>query len=1055
VVGIVAVTELRDQLQTALGSGYRIEKELGGGGMSRVFLAEEIRLGRRVVVKVLPPDMAAGVNVERFRREIRVAAQLQHPHIVPLLTAGASGDLLYYMMPFIEGESLRARLASQGEMPVDEALAILRDVLDALAYAHRRSVVHRDIKPDNVLVSEGHAMITDFGVAKAVIGSIGGQSLTSVGVALGTPHYMPPEQVAADPSIDHRADVYSAGVLVYEMLCGRPPFAGRSPAAVMAAHVTQTPGPCTAYRPVVSDALNALVMRCLEKDPAARWQSADELLPHVTAMLASTGAARLTGSALDYEAIARRAHPVRVALLFGFGSIAVLALVYTLVLALGLPDWVFPAAIALLAMGLPIMLTTGVFERRRALQRRRVGSRPAAAVSSEKGVRALFTWRRALLGGGLASAALAVATGGYMAMRQLGIGPYGTLMARGAIAERDLLMVTDFANRTADSSLGPSITEALRIDLGQSSAVRVLDAAATADALQRMNRDPSAVVRGAIARELAQREGVAALVSGEISALGRGYILSARVESAADGVELVALRESAADDASIIGAVDELSARLRERLGESLKSIRASEPLAQVTTGSLEALRRYTQASRFLSRADYTGAIPLLEAGIAIDSTFAMAHRKLSVSFYNTGAARSRTIAAARAAFRYRHRLPPTERYLADAYYYAQVEPDHRKEIAAYLSVLELDPHDLAALNNLANRYNRLRRYGEAEQMATRAIAVDDAAPFYGNALRAQVAQGKFAAAETTLARFAARLPGSANVLRAHAELATVMGDFSAAAIFFDSLVRGGQGAARIAGYDGLADLALMRGRLVEAEGFRRRAMAANEARAVPAAYVDGALSLAYVQLRHRTDPQAALKEVDAALSRHPLPVMPAADRPYTELAAFYADAGRPDLAAQMMSEYRREVDEALRRAAPGALSAAGSIQLATGRLRDALVTFRRLRELPVPGTEGGPLEESSRLAEAYDRLGETDSALASYERFATTPFLSFGGRRPLLLAPTYRRLGELYEQRGDRDKAAEFYGKFIELWKDADPELQPMVQEVKPRMARLAGERS
>jgi tetratricopeptide (TPR) repeat protein len=197
------------------------------------------------------------------------------------------------------------------------------------------------------------------------------------------------------------------------------------------------------------------------------------------------------------------------------------------------------------------------------------------------------------------------------------------------------------------------------------------------------------------------------------------------------------------------------------------------------------------------------------------------------------------------------------------------------------------------------------------------------------------------------------------------------------------------------------------------------------------------------------------LKEVDAALSRHPLPVMPAADRPYTELAAFYADAGRPDLAAQMMSEYRREVDEALRRAAPGALSAAGSIQLATGRLRDALVTFRRLRELPVPGTEGGPLEESSRLAEAYDRLGETDSALASYERFATTPFLSFGGRRPLLLAPTYRRLGELYEQRGDRDKAAEFYGKFIELWKDADPELQPMVQEVKPRMARLAGERS
>ena len=223
------MTEFSDRVQTAVGTAYRIEKELGGGGMSRVFLAEETGLERKVVVKVLPPEMAAGVNAERFRREILLAAKLQHPHIVPLLTAGANADLLYYVMPFIQGESLRARLAREGELPVGQAARILRDVADALAYAHRQGVVHRDIKPDNVMLADGHAVVTDFGVAKAVESSTGESSLTSLGVALGTPAYMSPEQAAADPHVDHRADIYAVGAMAYEMLTGRPPFTGATP----------------------------------------------------------------------------------------------------------------------------------------------------------------------------------------------------------------------------------------------------------------------------------------------------------------------------------------------------------------------------------------------------------------------------------------------------------------------------------------------------------------------------------------------------------------------------------------------------------------------------------------------------------------------------------------------------------------------------------------------------------------------------------------------------------------------------------------------------------
>ena len=246
--------------------------------MSRVFVAEETSLGRKVVIKVLPQELAAGLSVDRFRREIQLAASLQHPHIVPLLSAGQAGDLLYYSMPLVEGESLRARLARDGELPVPEAVRVLRDVADALSYAHRHGVVHRDIKPDNVLLSDHHALVTDFGVAKALDQAGRQSSLTGTGLALGTPAYMAPEQAAADPHTDQRADIYALGVLGYEMLAGSPPFTGPSPQAVVAAHLVQAPRPLAEQRPNVPPALAALVMRCLEKRPADRWQSAAELL---------------------------------------------------------------------------------------------------------------------------------------------------------------------------------------------------------------------------------------------------------------------------------------------------------------------------------------------------------------------------------------------------------------------------------------------------------------------------------------------------------------------------------------------------------------------------------------------------------------------------------------------------------------------------------------------------------------------------------------------------------------------------------------------------------
>ena len=271
--------DVRTRLEHALGAAYSIDRELSGGGMSHVFVAEERAFGRQVVVKVLRDDLTEGASASRFKREISVAAKLQHPHIVPLLSAGEEGETLYYTMPFVEGESLRTRLQREGELPIPDVVRVLREVAGALAYAHRRGIVHRDIKPENVLLSDGNSLVTDFGIAKALEvartqGDEKSGTISQLGVALGTPAYMAPEQGAADPTVDHRADLYALGCVGYELLSGRPPFEGRATRQLMAAHATETPAAIGVRRANTPPELATLVMQCLEKSAADRPQSA-------------------------------------------------------------------------------------------------------------------------------------------------------------------------------------------------------------------------------------------------------------------------------------------------------------------------------------------------------------------------------------------------------------------------------------------------------------------------------------------------------------------------------------------------------------------------------------------------------------------------------------------------------------------------------------------------------------------------------------------------------------------------------------------------------------
>jgi len=295
--------DLRTHLEASLGGSYTIERELGGGGMSRVFVAVDRALGRRVVIKVLSPELAAEVSSKRFEREIRLAASLQQANIVPVLSAGVTDGVPHYTMPFVEGLSLRERLKSGGPPPLSQTIGILRDVARALAYAHDRGVVHRDIKPENVLLSGDAAVVTDFGIAKAIASArvtsqssepTAHSSVTQVGTAVGTPAYMAPEQISGDPSVDHRADLYSFGCLAYELFSGRPPFESQTVHGLFAAHLSERPKPVHEKHADIPPALAAAIMQCLEKDPAARPQSARDVLHALDATTTpASGVARL------------------------------------------------------------------------------------------------------------------------------------------------------------------------------------------------------------------------------------------------------------------------------------------------------------------------------------------------------------------------------------------------------------------------------------------------------------------------------------------------------------------------------------------------------------------------------------------------------------------------------------------------------------------------------------------------------------------------------------------------------------------------------------------
>ncbi|MBI2401485.1 MAG: tetratricopeptide repeat protein [Gemmatimonadetes bacterium] len=640
-----------------------------------------------------------------------------------------------------------------------------------------------------------------------------------------------------------------------------------------------------------------------------------------------------------------------------------------------------------------------------------------------------------------------------MGMRVLGIGPVGTLVATGVLDEGSRIILADFSDRTGDSALATTFTEAFRVDLSQSRILRLLPAAELRGALQRMQRDPGTPLTPDLAREVAVREGITAVVAGDINAAGGGFVLSTQLLDPESGNVIAAFRETAADSTAIIRAIDRLSKELRGRAGESLKSIRAARPLFRVTTASLPALRKYSQAQRTFQEGNTSAAIELLREAVALDTTFAEAYRRLATHLGNAGIQPSAQLKAMTKAYKHRDRLPETERHIVIATYLMDVTGDYHGALEAYSRVLEIDSTHPVAVNNSGVAYSLLRDDDRAAQFYERQIRLYPRGVLgNSNLVEAQLNRGALDGVRSALENFRRVLPDHPLARRAELLVAWALGRHDSAEAIARTIRErhpdpGNAGVA----LSHLSGLAAVRGRLREANEHGLARVRLFENRGLPNEALRYRVLLARRELEVGGGAREVLAEVEEQLSRSSGDEVDPLDPPYLDIAMLYLSTGRMDRARVWVDAYERNVPAEWRRGRAGSelqhLRALGSIALADGRVQDAI---RLLRQSDQGECVICALPQ---LAQAYDAAPEPDSAIAIYERYVGTLSPDRPAVDPLELPPALKRLGELYAQRGDREKAIEYYNRFVELWKGADPELQPLVRDVKQRMARLAGE--
>jgi tetratricopeptide (TPR) repeat protein len=757
----------------------------------------------------------------------------------------------------------------------------------------------------------------------------------------------------------------------------------------------------------------------------------------------------------------------RALLTYAVAFIVVAIVARAAIVAIGLPDWVFPGALIMMALGLPLILFTAYAQyvsHGAASRTPTMTPGGTMAMAPVQGTMAMLavkasphvSWTRVTRGGMVAIGVFVLLVGGFMTLRAMGIGPAGSLLASGKLAANDKVLVASFDAPGADTSLGSTIAAAVRTDLAQSRAVRIVTASAVAHALEQMQRPDSAKMDFTTAREIAQRTGAKAIVGGSVVPAGNGFIVTARLVVAESGDELASFSESAKDVGDLISSVDRLTKSLRGKIGESLKEVRDAPRLDQVTTASLGALRSYSAGLHANDvRGDYSAAGQHFKDAIRQDSTFAMAYVQLAYSLQSLGG-RPRFAQAETAlttAFRLRDRLPERERYNIEGAYYVNVARDRNKAIPALRRAIELDSSNFDAANTLGVVLSAVRDFNAAESAYTLSLAGDSLnGTTLMNLAVLYADMGRHASFDSVMTLLEARkVPFPTGPQRSLGYWGRR--DYVAAEREAKAFVDSAAPTRVFSGQEALMNITGARGRLRESERWMRQSDDARlRARGDSANPHVVAFALAMMDGAVRGDVSRGLATLDAALRDHPPASMSMArDRSFW-LGIGYAHLGNPMKARAVLNQFEARLSPADRPTnRVFMLRLRGMIAIAESKSDSAIDYFRQADV----GVDGLPIRDCTActpllIGQAFDAGRQADSA-----RFYLTKFVeSTGTGRPFtdrwFLPNALIRLGELHYENGDAARATEYYGRFVDLWEKADPELQPRVADVRARIDRI-----